>query len=88
MDHSDIVTELPSGFRALAHTSGSPNHGSSLRISCLGLVTWERLAVLRTADTIFMTGLVKASMLQDRTQWGFTVLLPDKSVVVMGDGRT
>lgn len=65
-----------------------PFPGPGLAIRCLGEVTWERLERLRTADAIFIEELAKAGMLRDDTQQSFAVLLPVKSVGVMGDGRT
>ena len=65
-----------------------PFPGPGLAIRCLGEVTWERLERLRAADAIFMAELRAAGMLRDDTQQAFCVLLPVKSVGVMGDGRT
>lgn len=65
-----------------------PFPGPGLAIRCLGEVTWERLERLRAADAIFIDELRKASMLRDDTQQAFAVLLPVRSVGVMGDGRT
>jgi GMP synthase (glutamine-hydrolysing) len=71
-----------------AIVSRQPFPGPGLAIRCLGPVTWERLEKLRAADAIFIEELSKANMLQNRTQQAFAVLLPVKSVGVMGDGRT
>ena len=49
---------------------------------------WERLERLRAADAIFTQELGQAQMLKGDTQQAFAVLLPVKSVGVMGDGRT
>lgn len=65
-----------------------PFPGPGLAIRCLGEVTWERLERLRAADAIFIDELRRASMLRDDTQQAFAVLLPVRSVGVMGDGRT
>jgi GMP synthase (glutamine-hydrolysing) len=65
-----------------------PFPGPGLAIRCLGEITWERLETLREADDIFVDELRKASMLKQGTQQAFAVLLPVKSVGVMGDGRT
>lgn len=65
-----------------------PFPGPGLAIRCLGEVTWERLERLRAADAIFVDELQRASMLRDETQQAFAVLLPVRSVGVMGDGRT
>ncbi len=65
-----------------------PFPGPGLAIRCLGEVTWERLQRLRAADRIFVGELENAGMLRHDTQQAFCVLLPVKSVGVMGDGRT
>lgn len=65
-----------------------PFPGPGLAIRCLGEVTWERLERLRAADAIYIDELRRASMLRDDTQQAFAVLLPVRSVGVMGDGRT
>lgn len=65
-----------------------PFPGPGLAIRCLGEVTWERLETLRGADAIFVEELRRADMLRSETQQAFAVLLPVKSVGVMGDGRT
>lgn len=55
---------------------------------CLGEVTWERVERLRLADAIFTTELERAGLLRQETAQAFAVLLPVRSVGVMGDGRT
>ena len=65
-----------------------PFPGPGLAIRCLGEITWERLERLRLADDIFVSELRLANMLRQDTQQSFAVLLPVKSVGVMGDGRT
>jgi len=65
-----------------------PFPGPGLAIRCLGEITWERLERLREADAIFVEALKQADMLRQGTQQAFAVLLPVKSVGVMGDGRT
>lgn len=65
-----------------------PFPGPGLAIRCLGPVSWERLERLRAADAIFTGELRRAGMLRQDTQQAFAVLLPVKSVGVMGDGRT
>jgi GMP synthase (glutamine-hydrolysing) len=65
-----------------------PFPGPGLAIRCLGEVTWERLQTLRAADKIFTDALGAAGMLRGQTAQAFAVLLPVKSVGVMGDGRT
>ncbi len=65
-----------------------PFPGPGLAIRCLGQVTWERLERLRAADAIFIDELRQEGMLKSETQQSFVVLLPVRSVGVMGDGRT
>lgn len=65
-----------------------PFPGPGLAVRCLGEVTWERLEVLRAADAIFVDELREASLLRGETAQAFAVLLPVRSVGVMGDGRT
>jgi GMP synthase (glutamine-hydrolysing) len=65
-----------------------PFPGPGLAIRCLGELTWERLETLRAADAIFTGELRQAGMLRDDTAQAFAVLLPVKSVGVMGDART
>ncbi|HQY92128.1 glutamine-hydrolyzing GMP synthase [Caldilinea sp.] len=64
-----------------------PFPGPGLAIRCLGEVTWERLETLRHADDIFLSEL-RAAGLYRQTSQVFAVLLPVRSVGVMGDGRT
>jgi GMP synthase (glutamine-hydrolysing) len=65
-----------------------PFPGPGLAIRCLGEITWERLEKLRQADDIFTSTLRKAGLLRGATAQAFAVLLPVKSVGVMGDQRT
>jgi GMP synthase (glutamine-hydrolysing) len=65
-----------------------PFPGPGLAVRCLGEVTWERLERLRLADAIFMEELARADLLRYGAQQAFAVLLPVKSVGVMGDYRT
>jgi GMP synthase (glutamine-hydrolysing) len=65
-----------------------PFPGPGLAIRCLGEVTWPRLETLRAADKIFTDELRAAGMLRGDTAQAFAVLLPVKSVGVMGDFRT
>ena len=55
---------------------------------CLGEITWDRLETLREADAIFREELEKENLLRGATAQSFAVLLPVKSVGVMGDNRT
>lgn len=65
-----------------------PFPGPGLAVRCLGDITWERLETLRAADAIFREELERAGMLRTGTSQAFAVLLPVKSVGVMGDNRT
>jgi GMP synthase (glutamine-hydrolysing) len=64
-----------------------PFPGPGLAIRCIGEVTWDRLETLRDADAIFLDEL-RAAELYRQTSQVFAVLLPVRSVGVMGDGRT
>lgn len=65
-----------------------PFPGPGLAIRCLGKLTWERLEKLRAADAIFTNELAAAGLLRQGTAQSFAVLLPVKSVGVMGDNRS
>ena len=65
-----------------------PFPGPGLAVRILGEVTWERLETLRAADAILLEELGAMDMLRDTTQQSFAVLLPIRSVGVMGDERT
>ena len=65
-----------------------PFPGPGLAIRCLGEVTRERLDRLRLSDKIVQSELESADMLRGDTAQAFAVLLPVKSVGVMGDSRT
>jgi len=64
-----------------------PFPGPGLAIRILGEVTPERVAILQEADAIMIEELHKAKQYRMIGQ-AFVVLLPVKSVGVMGDGRT
>jgi GMP synthase (glutamine-hydrolysing) len=64
-----------------------PFPGPGLAIRCPGQVTRERLDTLRAADAIFVEALREAGLLRDDTAQAFAVLLPVRSVGVMGDQR-
>jgi GMP synthase (glutamine-hydrolysing) len=86
--------------RAVGHELGLPDEivyrqpfpGPGLAVRILGEVTWERLETLRAADAIFTSELHDAGQLRQQegegTAQSFAVLLPVRSVGVMGDGRT
>jgi GMP synthase (glutamine-hydrolysing) len=64
-----------------------PFPGPGLAVRILGDVTRERVAVLQEADAIAMEEIRKAGLYDDIWQ-AFVVLLPVRSVGVMGDERT
>jgi GMP synthase (glutamine-hydrolysing) len=64
-----------------------PFPGPGLAVRCLGDLTAERLSVLRAADAIFEHE-VRAAGLYEKVWQSFCVLLPVRSVGVMGDERT
>jgi GMP synthase (glutamine-hydrolysing) len=65
-----------------------PFPGPGLAVRCLGEITMERLDFLRRADRIVLEELGAAGMLRGDTAQAFAVLLPIRSVGVMGDQRT
>ncbi|MGO8992415.1 MAG: glutamine-hydrolyzing GMP synthase [Polyangiaceae bacterium] len=81
--------------RAAGETMGMPRDllwrqpfpGPGLAIRCLGEVTEARLAVLREADAI-VTDEIRSAGLYETIWQSFCVLLPVRSVGVMGDERT
>jgi GMP synthase (glutamine-hydrolysing) len=64
-----------------------PFPGPGLAVRILGEVTAERVALLQLADDIVVTE-IKAAGLYTQIWQSFAVLLPVKSVGVMGDQRT
>ena len=64
-----------------------PFPGPGLAIRCPGTVTREKLEILRKADAIYLDEIRKAG-LYDIIWQAFAVLLPVRTVGVMGDGRT
>ncbi len=64
-----------------------PFPGPGLAIRILGEVTTERLAILREADAIVLEEMKKAALYRKVWQ-SFAVLLPIKTVGIMGDQRT
>jgi GMP synthase (glutamine-hydrolysing) len=64
-----------------------PFPGPGLAIRCPGDITREKLDILRKADAVYIDEIRKAG-LYDAIWQAFAVLLPVKTVGVMGDGRT
>ncbi|MEO8302409.1 MAG: glutamine-hydrolyzing GMP synthase, partial [Rhizomicrobium sp.] len=64
-----------------------PFPGPGLAIRVPGEITDEKLEILRKADTIYLDEIRKAG-LYDKIWQAFAVLLPVKTVGVMGDART
>ena len=64
-----------------------PFPGPGLAVRCLGEITKARLDTLRAADAIFREELQRARIYEKIWQ-SFCVLLPVRTVGVMGDGRT
>ena len=64
-----------------------PFPGPGLAIRIPGEVTRERVAVLQKADAVFLDEIRKAGLYDDIWQ-AFAVLLPVRTVGVMGDART
>ena len=81
--------------RALGQELGLPEHfvgrhpfpGPGLAIRIPGEVTKEKADILRKADTIYLDEIRKAG-LYDEIWQAFAVLLPVRTVGVMGDERT
>ena len=95
----ELVEPLRSLFkdevRAIARGLGLPEAlvkrqpfpGPGLAVRCLGAITSPRLEVLRGCDAIVQDELARAGLAEQVWQ-GFAVLLPVRSVGVMGDQRT
>ena len=64
-----------------------PFPGPGLAVRIIGEVTRERLALLRECDHILLEEIQAANLYRSTSQV-FAVLLPIRSVGVMGDGRT
>jgi GMP synthase (glutamine-hydrolysing) len=81
--------------RALGRELGMPEDfirrhplpGPGLAIRIPGEITKEKLDILRKADTVYLEE-IKTAGLYDAIWQAFAVLLPVKTVGVMGDGRT
>src|SRR6186713_3160510 len=64
-----------------------PFPGPGLAIRCPGPITREKLDILRLADEIYIEEIRRSGQ-YDNIWQAFAVLLPVKTVGVMGDGRT
>jgi GMP synthase (glutamine-hydrolysing) len=73
---------LPPGF-----VGRHPFPGPGLAIRCPGEITREKLAILRKADAVYLDQ-IRRHGLYDAIWQAFAVLLPVRTVGVMGDGRT
>lgn len=81
--------------RTLGEVLGLPAHivwrhpfpGPGLAVRCLGEVSEAQLRILRDCDEILLEEIVAADLYR-KTDQVFAVLLPIRSVGVMGDGRT
>ena len=81
--------------RALGQELGLPTNfvgrhpfpGPGLAIRCPGEITREKLEILRKADAIYIDQIRKHN-LYDEIWQAFVVILPVRTVGVMGDGRT
>ena len=71
----------------LAFTGRHPFPGPGLAIRIPGEVTADKVAVLQHADAIYLEE-IRAAGLYDHIWQAFAVLLPVKTVGVMGDART
>ena len=64
-----------------------PFPGPGLAIRCPGAITRDKLEILRLADNVFIEEIRRAGLYEDIWQ-AFAVLLPVRTVGVMGDFRT
>jgi len=74
--------DLPDAF-----VGRHPFPGPGLAIRCPGAITREKLDILRLADDVFIEEIRRAGLYDDIWQ-AFAVLLPVRTVGVMGDFRT
>jgi len=72
---------------AEAFVGRHPFPGPGLAIRCPGAVTRDKLDILRLADDVFIEEIRRAGLYDDIWQ-AFAVLLPVRTVGVMGDFRT
>ena len=81
--------------RQVGELLGLPEHvvwrhpfpGPGLAVRCLSDITEEKLDLLRRADNILLEEIIAADLYR-KTAQTFAVLLPVRTVGVMGDGRT
>ena len=97
--HMQLIEPLRDLFkdevRALGEALGLPKHfvgrhpfpGPGLAIRIPGAIEREGLMILRKADSIFLEE-IRSAGLYDEIWQAFAVLLPVRSVGVMGDART
>lgn len=64
-----------------------PFPGPGLAIRCIGEVTEEKVKLLQEIDFIYQDEILKADLYSEIWQ-AFSILLPIKTVGVMGDGRS
>lgn len=67
--------------------SRHPFPGPGLAVRCPGEITRDKLDILREADAVYLDEIRKAGLYNEIWQ-AFCVLLPVRTVGVMGDGRT
>ncbi len=97
--HLDLVEPLRELFKDEVRRAGAaleiphqalwrhPFPGPGLAIRCLGEITDDKLRVLREADVIFLEELRQTGLYEEVWQ-AFCVILPVRTVGVMGDART
>jgi len=84
----DEVREIGRAMGLPAKNLGRhPFPGPGLAIRCLGEITAEKLAILRAADRIWDEEMRRADV-YDSIWQAFCVILPVRTVGVMGDNRT
>jgi GMP synthase (glutamine-hydrolysing) len=84
----DEVRQLGQELGLSQHFTGRhPFPGPGLAIRIPGEITRDKLAILRRADAIYLEEIRKAGLYEAIWQ-AFAVLLPVRTVGVMGDGRT